>query len=166
MSYRLNNCKICPPGAGRTSQLFGSKQGLLGLNTPNKSEFMLHDSNPFIRFQRFFCFNKKRWTSFWKLQICGVSGPLGWPLPPCWWNWFPAISRKKRVLSEVTLTKAAIASANVGGTGGKFGVSSPPQEVPALSWARVLDGIWGRKTYLIITCHKYTTFYYIMPDWY
>jgi hypothetical protein len=37
------------------------------------------------------------------------------------------------VLSAVALTKAAIASASVGGTGGGFGVSSPPREVPALS---------------------------------
>jgi hypothetical protein len=85
-------------------------------------------------------------------------GPWGWPLPPCWWNWCLAISRRKRVLSAVALTRAAIASANVGGTGGRFGVSSPPREVPAPFWARVLDGIWRRKTYLIITCHKYTTF--------
>jgi hypothetical protein len=35
------------------------------------------------------------------------------------------------VLSVVALIKAAIASANVGGTGGGFGVSSPPWVVPA-----------------------------------
>jgi hypothetical protein len=45
------------------------------------------------------------------------------------------------VLSAVALTKAAMASAKVGGTGGGFGVVSLPREVPALSCARVLDGI-------------------------
>jgi hypothetical protein len=39
-------------------------------------------------------------------------------------NWLPTISRKKRVLSAIALTEAAIASANVGGTGGGLGVSS------------------------------------------
>jgi hypothetical protein len=34
----------------------------------------------------------------------------------------PAISRSKRVLSVVAMTKAAIASASVGGTGGGLGV--------------------------------------------
>jgi hypothetical protein len=68
-------------------------------------------------------------------------GPCRGALPPCYWNWLPAISCKKRVLSEVALTKAAIASANVGGTGGGFGVSSRPREVPAPSCAGVLDGI-------------------------
>jgi hypothetical protein len=53
----------------------------------------------------------------------------------------PPFHAKKRVLSAVALTKAAIASANVGGTGGGLGVSSRPREVPALSCARVLDGI-------------------------
>jgi hypothetical protein len=48
---------------------------------------------------------------------------------------------KKRVLSTVVLTKAAIASASVGGIGGGLGVSSRPREVPAPSCARVLDGI-------------------------
>jgi hypothetical protein len=37
------------------------------------------------------------------------------------------------VLSAVALTKAVIASANVGGTGGGFGVSSPSREVHAPS---------------------------------
>jgi hypothetical protein len=41
----------------------------------------------------------------------------------------------------VALTKAAIASANVGGTGDGLGVSSQQWEVPAPSCARVLDGI-------------------------
>jgi hypothetical protein len=45
------------------------------------------------------------------------------------------------VLSAVALTKAAMASANVGGTGGGLGVASLPREVPAPSYARVLDGI-------------------------
>jgi hypothetical protein len=31
----------------------------------------------------------------------------------------------------MALIKAAIASTSVGGTGGRFGVSSPPREVPA-----------------------------------
>jgi hypothetical protein len=39
------------------------------------------------------------------------------------------------------LTKAAIASANVGGIGGGLGMSSRPRDIPALSFARVLDGI-------------------------
>jgi hypothetical protein len=51
------------------------------------------------------------------------------------------ISHKKRVLSAVALTKASIALANVGGTGGGLGVSSRPWEVPAASCARVRDGI-------------------------
>jgi hypothetical protein len=38
-------------------------------------------------------------------------------------------------------TRAAIASAKVGGTGGVLGVSSLPREVPAPSCARVRDGI-------------------------
>jgi hypothetical protein len=45
------------------------------------------------------------------------------------------------VLSAVALTKAVIASANVGGTGGGFGVASLPLEVPAPSCERVLEGI-------------------------
>jgi hypothetical protein len=45
------------------------------------------------------------------------------------------------VLSAVALTKAAMASANVGGTRGGFGVASLPREVPAPSCARVLDDI-------------------------
>jgi hypothetical protein len=44
-----------------------------------------------------------------------------------------AISRRKRVLSVVAFTKAAMASASVGGTGGGFGVASLPREVPAPS---------------------------------
>jgi hypothetical protein len=48
---------------------------------------------------------------------------------------------QKRVLSAIALTKAVIASASVGGTGGGLGVSSRPREVPAPSCARVLDGI-------------------------
>jgi hypothetical protein len=48
---------------------------------------------------------------------------------------------QKRVLSAVTLTKAAIALAKVGGTGGGLGVSSPPRDVPAPSCARVQDDI-------------------------
>jgi hypothetical protein len=54
---------------------------------------------------------------------------------------FPPLHVKKRVLSVVALTKAAIASANVGGTGGGLGMSSRPWEVPAPSCTRVLDGI-------------------------
>jgi hypothetical protein len=34
----------------------------------------------------------------------------------------------------MALTKAAMASANVGGTEGGFGVASLPREVPALSY--------------------------------
>jgi hypothetical protein len=45
------------------------------------------------------------------------------------------------VLSAVALTKAAMALASVGGTGGGFGVASLPWEVPAPSYVRVLDGI-------------------------
>jgi hypothetical protein len=45
------------------------------------------------------------------------------------------------VLSAVVVTKAAMASASVGGTGGGFGVSSWPWDVPAPSCARVRDGI-------------------------
>jgi hypothetical protein len=45
------------------------------------------------------------------------------------------------VLSAVALIKAAMASANVGGIGGGLEVASLPREVPALSYARVLDGI-------------------------
>jgi hypothetical protein len=45
------------------------------------------------------------------------------------------------VLSAVMVTKAAIASASVGGTDGGFGVSSWPRDVPAPSCARVRDGI-------------------------
>jgi hypothetical protein len=44
------------------------------------------------------------------------------------------------VLSAVALTKAAKASAKVGGTGGGLGVASLPWEVPAPSCPRVLDG--------------------------
>ena len=49
------------------------------------------------------------------------------------YNKYAAISLRKRVLSAVAFTKAAIASANVGGTGGGFGVTSLPLEVPAAS---------------------------------
>jgi hypothetical protein len=45
------------------------------------------------------------------------------------------------VLSAVAVTKAAIASTSVGGTGGGLGVSSRPRDVPTPSRARVLDGI-------------------------
>jgi hypothetical protein len=45
----------------------------------------------------------------------------------------------------VAFTKAAIASASVGGTGGGFGVASLPREVLAPSCARVLEGICGNK---------------------
>jgi hypothetical protein len=45
------------------------------------------------------------------------------------------------VLSVVALTKAAMASANVGGTGGGLGVASLPRQVPAPSCVRVLDDI-------------------------
>jgi hypothetical protein len=45
------------------------------------------------------------------------------------------------VLSAVAVTKAAIASASVGGTGGGFGESSWPRDVPAPSCERVRDGI-------------------------
>jgi hypothetical protein len=45
------------------------------------------------------------------------------------------------VLSAVAVTKAAIASASVDGTGGGFGVSFWPRDVPAPSCARVQDGI-------------------------
>jgi hypothetical protein len=45
------------------------------------------------------------------------------------------------VLSAVALTKATMASANVGGTGGGLGVASLQREVPAPSCARVLDDI-------------------------
>jgi hypothetical protein len=48
-------------------------------------------------------------------------------------------------LSAVVFTKAAIASASVGGTGGGFGVDSLPLEVPAASCDRVLDDICGNK---------------------
>jgi uncharacterized protein YcsI (UPF0317 family) len=51
------------------------------------------------------------------------------------------IARHLTQESTVALTKAAIASAKVGGTGGGLGVSSRPQEVPAPSCARVRDGI-------------------------
>jgi hypothetical protein len=47
-------------------------------------------------------------------------------------------------LSAVAFTKAAIASANVGGTGGGFGVTSLPPEVPAASCPRVLVDIYGK----------------------
>jgi hypothetical protein len=50
---------------------------------------------------------------------------------------------QKMVLSTVAFTKAAIASASVGGTGGGFGVASLPREVLASSCARVLEGICG-----------------------
>ena len=40
------------------------------------------------------------------------------------------------------------ASASVGGTGGGLGVSSRPREVPALSCARVRDGILGKEIFL------------------
>jgi hypothetical protein len=53
----------------------------------------------------------------------------------------PPFSTEKRVLSVVALTKAAMASANVGGTGGGLGVASLPGEVPTPSCARVLDDI-------------------------
>ena len=74
---------------------------------------------------------------FHDISIVRAGGESNVPLPEA----DAAISCKKRVLSEVALTKAAIASANVGGTGGGFGVSSPPREVPAPSCAGVLDGI-------------------------
>jgi hypothetical protein len=45
------------------------------------------------------------------------------------------------VLSAVAVTKVAIASASVGGTGGGFGASSWPRGVPTLSCARVRDDI-------------------------
>jgi hypothetical protein len=45
------------------------------------------------------------------------------------------------VLSAVAVTKAAIASARVGGTDGGFGVSSWPRDVLTPSCARVRDGI-------------------------
>jgi hypothetical protein len=45
------------------------------------------------------------------------------------------------VLSAVALTKAAIASAKVRGTGGGLGVVSLPRAVPAPSCPRVLDDI-------------------------
>jgi hypothetical protein len=45
------------------------------------------------------------------------------------------------VLLAVAVTKAAIASASVGGTGGGFGASSWPRDVLALSCERVRDGI-------------------------
>jgi hypothetical protein len=45
------------------------------------------------------------------------------------------------VLSAIALTKAAIASAKVGGTGGGLGVVSLPREVSAPSYPRVLDDI-------------------------
>jgi hypothetical protein len=48
---------------------------------------------------------------------------------------------RKWVLSAVALTKAAMTSASVGGTGGGVGVGSLPREVPAPSCARVLDDI-------------------------
>jgi hypothetical protein len=44
-------------------------------------------------------------------------------------------------ITSVALTREAIASAKVGGTGGGLGVSSPPWDVPAPSCARVRDGI-------------------------
>jgi hypothetical protein len=44
------------------------------------------------------------------------------------------------VLLVVAVTKAAIASASVGGNGGGFGVSSWPRDVLAPSCARVPDG--------------------------
>jgi hypothetical protein len=50
------------------------------------------------------------------------------------------LTYEKGIICSV-LTKAAIASASVGGTGGGLGVSSQPREVPAPSCARVLDGI-------------------------
>jgi hypothetical protein len=52
-----------------------------------------------------------------------------------------AVAFVKQVLLAVALTKAAIALAKVGGTGGGLGVASLPREVPAPSCARVLDGI-------------------------
>jgi hypothetical protein len=51
------------------------------------------------------------------------------------------------VLSAVTVTKAAIASVSVGGTGGGFGVSSWPRDVPAPSCARVRDGIRSKEIF-------------------
>ena len=87
-------------------------------------------------------------------------GPCGGTLSPCYWNWFPVISRKKRVLSAVALTKVAIASANVGGIGGGLGVSSRPRDVPALSCVRVLDGIWSKEIFgKNITCWYIPSFY-------
>jgi hypothetical protein len=42
----------------------------------------------------------------------------------------PPFRAKKCVLSAVALTRTAIASANVGGTGGGLGVSITPQVLP------------------------------------
>jgi NAD-dependent oxidoreductase involved in siderophore biosynthesis len=53
----------------------------------------------------------------------------------------PPFPAESGVLSTVALTKAAIASAKVGGTGGELGVASLPREVPAPSCPRVLDDI-------------------------
>jgi hypothetical protein len=74
-------------------------------------------------------------------------GPCGYARLPCCCICCPSISCRKRVLSAVALTKAAMASANVGGTGGGLGVASLPREVPAPSCARVLDDI-GDKEHL------------------
>jgi hypothetical protein len=76
-----------------------------------------------------------------KSRYDASRGPCGYARPPYCCICCAAISRRKRVLSAVALTKAAIASANVGGTGGGFGVASLPLEVPAPSYERVLEGI-------------------------
>jgi hypothetical protein len=141
MTGRLNGNIISPPCTGRASQLLCRKQGLLSLRTPEKPNFCsitrIHSSTS--RGSSALTNNGGRVS---KKSIYDVSrGPCGYALPPCCCICCPAISRRKRVLSAVALTKAAMASANVGGTGGGFRVASLPREVPAPSCARVLDGI-------------------------
>jgi hypothetical protein len=62
-------------------------------------------------------------------------------------------------LSAVAVTKAAIASANVGGIGGGLGVSSWPRGILAPSCAWVRDGIWSKEIfekYNMLIYHHFT----------
>jgi hypothetical protein len=59
MTGRLNSNKISPPRTGRASQLLCCKQGLLSLQTPEKPGLLFNNADPFIRFQRVFCFDKQ-----------------------------------------------------------------------------------------------------------
>jgi hypothetical protein len=58
MTGRLNGNKISPPRTGRASQLLCRKQGLLSLHTTEKPELLFNNADPFICFQRVFCFDK------------------------------------------------------------------------------------------------------------